>query len=106
MSARVTDEPIPNANRLAEAEALRRELQRQGRDVSQLDQAIQGLQGANNLRSLSDDRALKLLQTQVDALKNFEFQLTRAITGKKEGVRVGRTGDVSPAYRAWVDEYY
>jgi hypothetical protein len=92
--------------RLADAEALRRELQRQGRDVSQLDQAIQGLQGATNLRSLSDERAAKLLQTQVDALKNFEFQLSRAINGEKEGVRVGRTGDVPPAYRAWVDEYY
>ena len=94
------------AQRLAEAEALRRELQRQGRDVSQLDQAIQGLEGATNLRSLSDDRALKILQNQLDALKNFEFQLTKAITGQKEGVRVGRTGDVPPAYRAWVDEYY
>ena len=94
------------AQRLSEAEALRRELQRQGRDVSQLDQAIQGLRGANNLRSLSDERASKLLQTQVDALKNFEFQLARAINGQKEGVRVGRTGDVPPAYRALVDEYY
>jgi uncharacterized membrane protein YccC len=94
------------AQRLADAEALRRDLQRQGRDVSQLDQAIQGLQGASNLRSLSDERAAKLLQTQVDALKNFEFQLARAINGQKEGVRVGRTGDVPPAYRAWVDEYY
>jgi hypothetical protein len=94
------------AQRLADAEALRRDLQRQGRDVSQLDQAIQGLQNASNLRSLSDERAAKLLQTQVDALKNFEFQLARAINGQKEGVRVGRTGDVPPAYRAWVDEYY
>jgi hypothetical protein len=94
------------AQRLAEAEALRRDLQRQGRDVSQLDQAIQGLEGATNLRSLSDERAAKLLHTQVDALKNFEFQLARAINGQKEGVRVVRTGDVPPAYRAWVDEYY
>jgi hypothetical protein len=94
------------AQRLADAAALRRELARQGRDVSQLDQAIQGLKGVSNLRSLSDDRAAKQLQTQLDALKNFEFQLTRAINGEKEGVRVGRVGDVPPAYRAWVDEYY
>jgi hypothetical protein len=87
-------------------EALRRELSRQGRDVSQLDEAIQGLRGASNLRSLSDDRAAKTLQSQVDALKNFEYQLARAINGEKEGVRVGRVGDVPPAYRAWVDEYY
>ncbi|HET9424558.1 MAG TPA: hypothetical protein VFO55_04230 [Gemmatimonadaceae bacterium] len=94
------------AQRLAEAEALRRELSRQGRDVSQLDQAIEGLQRARNLRSLSDERAARMLQSQVDALKTFEFQLARAITGEKEGVRVGRVGDVPPAYRAWVDEYY
>jgi hypothetical protein len=92
--------------RLAEAEALRRDLARQGRDVSQLDKAIEGLRGASNLRSLADERASKMLMTQVDALKNFEFQLARAINGQKEGVRVGRTGDVPPAYRAWVDEYY
>jgi hypothetical protein len=94
------------AQRIADAQALRRELQRQGRDVSKLDQALQGRQSASNLRSLSDDRASKMLQSQVDALKNFEFQLTRAVNGEKEGVRVGRTGDVPPAYRALVDEYY
>jgi hypothetical protein len=92
--------------RIADAQALRRELQRQNRDVSQLDQAIQGLQSASNLRSLSDDRASKMLQTQVEALKNFEFQLARSVNGQREGVRVGRTGDVPPAYRALVDEYY
>ena len=41
-----------------------------------------------------------------DGFKNFEFQLARAINAQKEGVRVGRTGDVPPAYRALVDEYY
>lgn len=94
------------ANRLADAEALRRELARQGRDVSQLDNVIQGLKGVSNLKSLSDERAMKTLQTQVESLKEFEFQLTRAMAGEKEGVRVGRVGDVPPTYRQWVDQYY
>ena len=58
------------------------------------------------MESLSDPRAAKTLHTQVEALKNFEFQLNRAVAGEKEGVRVGRVGDVPPTYRQWVEQYY
>jgi predicted RNase H-like nuclease (RuvC/YqgF family) len=92
--------------RLNDIENLRRELSRQGRDVSELDRAASALRGMGSTGSLSDDRAAKLLQAQVDAMKEFEFQLTKAVVGEKEGVRVGRVGDVAPAYRQWVDEYY
>ena len=74
--------------------------------MSQLDQAINGLKGMSNLSSLSDDRAANMLHAQVEAMKNFEFQLNRAVAGEKEGVRVGRVGDVPPTYRQWVDQYY
>jgi hypothetical protein len=94
------------AQRLNDAEALRRELARQGRDVSQLDQAISGLRSLTNAKSLSDARAAKLLHDEVEAMKNFEFQLNRAVAGEKEGVRVGRVGDVPPTYRQWVEQYY
>jgi hypothetical protein len=60
----------------------------------------------SNQGSLTDERAAKMLQTQVEALKAFEFQLNRAVVGEKEGVRVGRVGDVPPTYRQWVDQYY
>ena len=92
--------------RLAYVEALLRELAGQGRYTMQLDQAIEGLKSAAGLKSLSDDRASKLLQPQLDALKSYEFQLSRSIAGEKDGVRVGRVGDVLPSYRALVDEYY
>jgi hypothetical protein len=58
------------------------------------------------MESLSDPRAAKALHTQVESMKNFEFQLNRAVAGEKEGVRVGRVGDVPPAYRQWVEQYY
>lgn len=92
--------------RIAEAQALRNELARQGRDVSDLDRSLAGLKGVSNLTSLTDERAAKQLATQVDALKEFEFQLNRAINGEKQGVRIGRTGDVPASYRQWVDQYY
>jgi hypothetical protein len=91
---------------LSDAEALRRDLARQGRDVSQLDQAISALKGLTNLESLSDPRATNTLHAEVEALKSFEFQLNRAVAGEKEGVRVGRVGDVPPTYRQWVEQYY
>jgi hypothetical protein len=94
------------AQRLNDAEALRRDLVRQGRDVSQLDQAIKGLRALTGEPSLSDPRAASTLHAEVEALKSFEFQLTRAVVGEKEGVRVGRVGDVPPTYRQWVEQYY
>ena len=74
--------------------------------MSQLDRAISALKGMSNLQSLTDPRAAKLLQTQLEAMKEFEFQLTRSVIGEKEGVRVGRVGDVPPSYRQLVDQYY
>jgi uncharacterized protein (DUF3084 family) len=94
------------AQRLNDAEALRRDLARQGRDVSQLDQAISNLRTLANARSMSDPRSAKLLHDEVEAMKSFEFQLNRAVAGEKEGVRVGRVGDVPPTYRQWVEQYY
>lgn len=95
------------AQRLNDLQNLRGELARQGRDVSELDHAIGALRGlTGGTSSMTDERALKTLQTQVEAMKEFEFQLTRAVIGEKEGVRVARVGDVPPAYRQWVNDYY
>ena len=92
---------------MSDAEALRRDLARQGRDVSQLDQAINGLKALSGEPNHCPIRARRTrLHAEVEALKNFEFQLNRAVAGEKEGVRVGRVGDVPPTYRQWVEQYY
>ena len=92
--------------RLGEAEALRKDLRQQGADVSALDRAIEAMR---SVASKTDDaKAASDLRAQViDGLKAYEFALRKAL-GEGENGRVmsGRTGDVPPAFRAYVEEYY
>jgi hypothetical protein len=75
--------------------------------VSQLNQAGSQFRGTANLPSLDDPRALQQLSQAVDKIKDFEFQLNKKLAGDAQGgIRVGRTGDVPPAYKAWVNEYW
>ena len=93
--------------RLGDARALRQDLQRQGVDVAPLDRAIEGLRSAATTASLEDPRASAALQQQViDQLKAFEFSLQRALTGNGPQVLQGRAGEVSPRFRAYVEQYY
>ena len=94
--------------RLSEAEALRRDLAQQGVDVAQLDRAIDAMRamGPVDLADLGPSSA-QLRAQVIDGLKAYEFALRRALTGPEEGrVLSGRTGDVPPAFRAYVEEYY
>jgi hypothetical protein len=94
--------------RLDEAQALREQLSRQGVDVKELDQAIEGLRGMTNSGSLEDpQRAAELRSKTIEGLKNFEFGLRRSL-GESEANRVllERSGDVPPAYKQNVEEYY
>lgn len=92
--------------RLGEAEALRRDLRQSGADVSALDRAIEGMKSvatkSDNSKAASDLRA-----QVIDGLKAYEFALRKSL-GEVESGRVmsGRTGDVPPAFRAYVEEYY
>lgn len=92
--------------RLGDARALRQDLQRQGVDVAPLDRAIEGLRSASNTSSLEDPRASAALQQQVDRLKAFEFALERSLGDKEPPVLQGRAGEVSPRFRAYVEQYY
>lgn len=94
--------------RLADAEALARDLRRQGQDVAPLDRAIEAMKGMSTFTSLEDKRAESLLRTQVvEGLKAYEFALRRA-SGDEAGNRVllERSGEVPPAFKAMVEEYY
>jgi len=94
------------AQRLADAQALRQDLARQGVDVKELDRAI------SNLRSMTDPSRLEethaasdLKAATIDGLKTFEFGLRRE-AADNDRVLLDRTGDVPPAYRQSVEEYY
>jgi uncharacterized protein DUF4175 len=94
--------------RLSDAEALRRDLQREGMNTSQLDRAIQGMRSLATENLAGDENAVQRLKDQVlEGLKGFEFDLRRALSGADgERVLLGRSGDVPEGYRQFVEEYY
>jgi hypothetical protein len=95
--------------RLNDARALRRELSGRGVDLSQLDRAIQRMEGLTNAGgSMSDARAEAELREQViNGLRAFEYGLGRAFGQQpQERAFVDRAGEVPPEYRKSVEEYY
>lgn len=93
------------AQRLADAQALQRDLQRQGVDTKELDRAIVNLRSMLDPSRLQETHAAADLKAQtIDGLKTFEFGLRR--NADDDRVVIDRTGDVPPAYRQSVEEYY
>jgi hypothetical protein len=94
--------------RRADAEALRRELSREGVDVSQLDRMIAQLRALEAARVYNDAEELQRLQSAVvEGFKNFEFALRRAMEGDlRDRPLLGGTSDVPAEYRKMVEEYY
>ena len=74
--------------------------------MSALDRAIEGMRSV--VSTTDDSKAASDLRAQViDGLKAYEFALRKALEGAENGrVMSGRTGDVPPAFRAYVEEYY
>lgn len=95
--------------RIADAEALARQLRQQGQDVAPLQRAIDNLRNmTSTFTSLEDKRAEEMLRSQVvEGLKAYEYALRRA-NGDDASTRVllERSGDVPPAFKALVEEYY
>ena len=94
--------------RLSDAQALRRDLQRQGLDTRELDRAVAGLQTLSNDRILADERTAAELRAQtLDHLKAFEFALRKKLgAGDENRVLLGRSGDVPASFKQYVEEYY
>jgi len=94
--------------RLNDAEALRRELARTGQPTKELDRAIDNLRQLVNPQVLEDTRASADLRAKtIDGFKDFEFALRRALgEGDSTRVLLERSGDVPPAYKQHVEEYY
>ncbi len=94
--------------RLADAQALRTELQRQGLATKELDQAIDNLRQLTNAHTLEDQRISTDLRAKtIEGFKDFEFGLRRKL-GESDSTRVllERSGDVPAAYKSNVEEYY
>ena len=94
--------------RLADAQALRGELQKQGLATKELDQAIDNLRQLANPRAIEDPRISADLRAKtIEGFKDFEFGLRRKL-GESDSTRVllERSGDVPPAYKQNVEEYY
>jgi hypothetical protein len=94
--------------RLSDAQALRRDLQRQGLDTRELDRAVAGLQSLSNDRLLADEHTAAELRAQtLDHLKAFEFALRKKLGDNEENrVLLGRSGDVPASFKQYVEEYY
>jgi hypothetical protein len=94
--------------RRGDAEALRRELSREGVDVTQLNRMIEQLRALEAARIYNDVEELQRLQTAVvEGFKSFEFALRHAMEGDlRDRPLVGGTSDVPPEFRKMVEEYY
>jgi hypothetical protein len=94
--------------RLNDAEALRRDLARQGIPTTELDRAMDNLRQLVNPQYLEDTRTANQLRAKtIEGFKDFEFGLRKRL-GENDSTRVllERSGDVPPAYRQNVEEYY
>jgi len=93
---------------LTEAEGLRQQLAKQGVPTAELDKAIEGLRQLVNPQFLQDTRAATDLRAKtVQGFKDFEFGLRRALGGgDSTRVVLERSGDVPPAFKQQVEEYF
>lgn len=94
--------------RLAEAQAVRQQLSREGRDVGDLDEVIRGLRTLEGSAPWGSADDLQRLQSAiVDRLKQYEFGLRRDVLGAdRERLFLSGTDEVPEAYRRLVEEYY
>ncbi len=94
--------------RLEDAQALERELSRDGRDTGDLRRAIEGLRALTESRPYADPDAIgRLQESAVQAVKEFEFTLRREIRGAEDGgVRLAAPQDVPEGFRSMVEEYF
>lgn len=95
-------------NQREAAEALRDDLRRQGRDVSQLNDLIDRLRALESGRAFNDPEELARLRTAVvEGFKEFEFALRRQLVGVEvDRPALGGSNDVPAGYRDLVDEYF
>ncbi len=94
--------------RIADAEALRAELQRQGVPVEDLAGVINGLRLLENQPLKNRDEIDRMQQKIIEGLKGFEFGLRSKLASETDKEKLYLTGSdqVPPAYRKIVEDYY
>jgi hypothetical protein len=94
--------------RRLDAEALRRELRQDGRDVRDLDAVIARLRELENQRAYGDQQEIAQLQAAViQGLKAYEFALRRQMEGMANPrLNLSGSAEVPPDFRKLVEEYY
>jgi hypothetical protein len=96
------------AQRLAQARELQGALDEAGREIPELEDAMEALEALRDPRVYGDLPQIALLQEQLlESLKRVEFILRREVEGEKAG-RAALTGtdDVPVGFREMVDEYF
>jgi len=94
--------------RLAEAEALRRDLAAQGRPTQELDDVIRRLGALASGAPYTDPAALQRLQdAAVEGAKRLEFALRAELRqDARDQVLLSGSGAVPEAYRRLVEQYF
>jgi hypothetical protein len=94
--------------RLNDAQQLRNQMAREGRDVTELDRVIGDLRALDSERVYGTPRELERLQASVvDGLKQFEYSLRRELDGAgKEKMFLSGSDEVPEGFRKMVEEYY
>jgi hypothetical protein len=94
--------------RLQDARALRSELAREGRDVTQLDGVIRDLEALQRDRTYANPQEVaRLLTNVVDGAKQFEYSLRRELQGEDaEQLFLSGSDEVPEGFRKMVEEYY
>ena len=94
--------------RIAEAEALRQELRRQGVDPDRLEDVLSAMRDIERSGALDAPGTLARLQRDVvDGAKEVEFALRRALLAEQEDApRLRGSADVAEGFRRLVEEYY
>jgi hypothetical protein len=94
--------------RRGELQELRRELQQEGVDVTQLDQLLRTLEVLENRDPIGDPRGMEqLAEAVIPGLKEFEYMLRRQLGGADmEQLFLSGSDEVPPEYRELVEEYY
>jgi hypothetical protein len=91
----------------ADAQQLRQQLQNQGVDVRDLDQALRDLRTLDSEQAFVDPASLAALQASaLDKLKKFEFNLRKKAEGSEQPLMLSGSDEVPAGFRSAIEEYY
>lgn len=96
------------AQRLAQARELQGRLRESGREMTDLEDAVEAMEALENPETYGDLPQVALLQEQIrESLKRLEFQLRREVEGDGPGrAALSGSDEVPSGFRRMVEEYF